>query len=174
MKRRQPLKSSHEHNWRKRTAGMWVCTRCKRLQQGEGSGPPSHQYCPGMKQSYLRKVSPKRKEKQQKRGVYLDLHKSAKNYPCIAFGHTKHECELPIDGHHVKTVGSGYGDWLPPDEDSDGCAVGNVAAACRGLHMELDAPFSGPRTVEVKYGICFADYARQIGEDFLKIWRPLH
>jgi hypothetical protein len=152
---------------------MYSCG-CGRLEAGVDGGLPPHHYCTGLKRSRLAKVSPKRKEKREKRGVYLALHKFAKSYPCIAVGHDNHECELPIDGHHVRTVGSGYGDWLPPDEQSDGCAVGNVAAVCRGLHMELDAPFSGPRTVEVKYGICFADYARQIGEDFLKIWQAFH
>jgi len=127
-----------------------------------------------MKQSRLKKVSPKKKEKREKRGVYLDLHKFAKDYACIAHGTYGHECIEPIDGHHVRSVGSGYGDWLPPDDDSDGCAVGNVAAVCRGLHMELDAPLSGPKTVEDKYNIDFAAYARSIGDDFLSIWQALH
>lgn len=176
MNRRSRLKSRTTHNWLPKGAGMWACSRCNRLQRGDGGGdlPPPRPYCPGMKRTPLKKVSPKRKEKREKRGLYMGLHRWAKEFPCIAAGCGDHVCEGPIDGHHVKSVGSGYSDWLEPDEHSDGHSVGNVAAVCRGLHRELDDINSGPQTVEQKYGIDFAAYARLIGEDFLRVWRIFH
>jgi len=164
-----------EPDWEDRGAGMWECLRCGRLQYGQEGGrePPPPHLCSGMKRSRIKKVSPRKKEKREKRQVYLELHAFAKEYPCIAILSVGHVCEEPIDGHHVRTVGSGYGDWLSP-RVTGGEAVGNVAAVCRGLHRELDDLNSGPKTVEAKYGIDLAAYAKSIGEDFLKVWQALH
>lgn len=170
MNRKRRLRSSNQHVWRFRDAGMWACKRCNRLQRGEDGGhsPPPIQYCTGMKRTRLKSVSPRKQEKRDKRIIGKELAKYAVTYSCPAFGKDGHICELPIDPHHVKTVGSGYGDWLPPDDLSDGDPVGNVASPCRGLHREIDSPNSGPKTVERKYGIDLAAEARAIGEDFIR------
>lgn len=69
----------------------------------------------------------------------------ARGFDCSVKGRAGHECEGRMDPHHHR-LGTDGGTSLRPSDSF-------VVPLCRRAHDELDAPGSGPRTFEAKYGV---------------------
>lgn len=81
------------------------------------SGPPT-------RRTPLNPVNRKRKAKRATEDqVYGSFHRWVKTHPCAIAG--EHECIGPVDGHHLKSVGSG------------GVDAGNCVPLCRAAHTEI-------------------------------------
>lgn len=151
------LRSDARHRWEWRGRdGQQECRRCGWIWSPRvpGQEPPKWG-CRGMRQTKLRAVSPRRREKRQRREVYGPLCDHVRGSPCLV-------CGKGSDPHHVRSVGAGHGDWL----DRDGERVGNVVPLCREHHRELDSVGSGPVTFHRKYNLDLAVEAERIGRDF--------
>lgn len=82
-----------------------------------------------------------------------------RNLPCLVCGEPPQS-----DPHHVKTWGSGHGDFL-----EDG--TGNLAPLCRAHHRELDSPGSGPETFAREHDVDLAAEAERIGDRYRQFRR---
>lgn len=111
----------------------------------------------------LRDVSPDRARKRAQIGAYGPYHRwISRRQPCLLSGYDfTNGCRGDVVGHHVKTVGSGHGDFI---RTNDGRLVGNEVPFCMKHHRMVER--NGRTTFEQEFNLDLRHWAELYAEQW--------